>query len=620
MMPEDTIRCQSLYAIGLIYVSTAPDSSLLYSERSKELSEKLHYPKGIAAALNLIGFYYSAKNMQPKALATYLELLKISEQYQLSTYQLRAMERLGYVYMTQKNYSLAEEYMKKGLEIATRVKDTLRMAYLLVGMGNIENSRKNYRQYSEYNQQALTLMEYLHRPDGIAVATGSIGEAYVHLGNVTKGREYLFRALRINQEIQQEQSTCEMFVVIAESYILTKQPNIALKYIDSAKALAESTAALFVPDCWRLYAEAYSQQGQFEKAFLAYKQFKKLSDSLLSQENTRQIADLQSHYEIASRESSIKILTKDKENQQLQIYIMWGGGVGLLALLTLAINGYRLKEKSNKEILQQQRLLEEQAVEITQTNAALSSAYKESEKLLLNILPNPIAHRLKSGEHPIADKFDSVTVLFADIVGFTKLTLQTTPEELVSGLNAIFNRFDALTKKYGVEKIKTIGDAYMVAGGLPERCDDHCERVVRLALEMQAVMSEEALRTSKGDIIRLRIGIHTGEAVAGVIGTLKFKYDLWGDTVNTASRMESHGEPGTIHCSDEVYQCLQDRFAFEPCGFKEIKGKGTMRTWYIKGEIPSSFISAELSLQQPLPDFHPKLPTTLRQENDDMKI
>ena len=231
-------------------------------------------------------------------------------------------------------------------------------------------------------------------------------------------------------------------------------------------------------------------------------------------------------------------------------------------------------QSANEEISRQMEVQAEQARDI-------EKAHHESETLLLNILPAPIAHRLKSGERAIADKFDSVTVLFADIVGFTKLSARTTPEELVQGLNAIFERFDALAKKYGLEKIKTIGDAYMVAGGLPERSDDHCERVGMFALEIQAIMQEESLRTSAGECVQLRIGIHTGEAVAGVIGTSKFSYDLWGDTVNTASRMESHGEAGRIHVSEDVYDTLKDTFTFEKRGEIEVKGKGLMRTWFL---------------------------------------
>ncbi len=245
------------------------------------------------------------------------------------------------------------------------------------------------------------------------------------------------------------------------------------------------------------------------------------------------------------------------------------------------IKARQYSEEQSREILSQAAVLSEQATEIELANTALQQAHEESETLLFNILPAPIAHRLKSGERAIADRFDSVTVLFVDIVGFTKLSARITPEELVQGLNTIFKRFDELAKKYGLEKIKTIGDAYMVAGGLPERSVNHSERVARFALEIQTAMQSEELRTSRGEVVQLRIGIHTGSAVAGVIGTSKFSYDLWGDTVNTASRMESHGEAGKIHCSEEVYATLYEKFVFEERGFLEVKGKGQMKTYFL---------------------------------------
>ena len=240
-------------------------------------------------------------------------------------------------------------------------------------------------------------------------------------------------------------------------------------------------------------------------------------------------------------------------------------------------------ELSNITLQEQYLTIEQDRKELAESNALLDAAHEQSETLLLNILPAPIAHRLKSGERAIADRFDSVTVLFADIVGFTKLSARTSPEELVQGLNGIFERFDALANKYGLEKIKTIGDAYMVAGGLPERIPDHAERVALFALDILVVMQDEALRTQSGEQVKLRIGIHTGEAVAGVIGTSKFSYDIWGDTVNTASRMESHSEAGKIHVSEEVFEALKEKFVFEERGEMEVKGKGVMRTWFLVG-------------------------------------
>ncbi|RKZ91356.1 MAG: hypothetical protein DRR19_07455 [Candidatus Parabeggiatoa sp. nov. 1] len=203
----------------------------------------------------------------------------------------------------------------------------------------------------------------------------------------------------------------------------------------------------------------------------------------------------------------------------------------------------------------------------------------KSEKLLLNILPSAIAARLKQQETLIADKFENATVLFCDIVGFTTLSAAISPDEVVQTLNLIFTSFDALTTNYGLEKIKTIGDAYMVVGGVPNPCDNHAERIAQTALEM--LKSVESLAKKIGQPLSIRVGIHSGEVIAGVIGTTKIAYDLWGDTVNTASRMESHGVPGKIHCSEETYQLLKAKFQLELRGNIEIKGKGNMRTYFL---------------------------------------
>jgi class 3 adenylate cyclase/tetratricopeptide (TPR) repeat protein len=279
-----------------------------------------------------------------------------------------------------------------------------------------------------------------------------------------------------------------------------------------------------------------------------------------------------------------------------------------------------------------------QAVEqIKQQREALAHEREKSERLLLSVLPAPIAERMKAGETSIAEHFPSVSVLFADVVGFTQLSTTVNPRELVALLDALFSALDGLAAKYRLEKIKTIGDAYMVVSGVPIQTEDHCERIARFALEMQAALDEVRQRwTLEGKelgvhSVQMRVGIHTGEAVAGVIGTSKFSYDIWGDTVNIASRMESLGEVGRIHVTEEVYRALckgmgndhssltighlsdgasvtnapmtndeatddqvrmtndqapssdQTTFFFEERGEIEVKGKGALRTWFLTG-------------------------------------
>lgn len=221
-----------------------------------------------------------------------------------------------------------------------------------------------------------------------------------------------------------------------------------------------------------------------------------------------------------------------------------------------------------------------------ETAIQLAAEQAQSERLLLNILPSSIAERLKNAPETtqlhIADRFGDVTVLFADIVGFTDISARTSPQELVALLNQIFSRFDRLAEHHGLEKIKTIGDAYMVVGGLPHPCEHHAVSVANMAIDMQSAINQ--FNQDTGQAFSIRIGINTGAVVAGVIGLRKFIYDLWGDTVNIASRMESHGVAGGIQVTEATYKRLIDTHFFESRGMIQVKGRGEMTTYWLKGK------------------------------------
>ena len=216
---------------------------------------------------------------------------------------------------------------------------------------------------------------------------------------------------------------------------------------------------------------------------------------------------------------------------------------------------------------------------LDRANRLLLAERERSERLLLNVLPGPIATRLKQGDEVIADRFPEVTVLFADLVDFTRRSQDITPERVVLVLDDLFTAFDGLAERLGLEKIKTIGDAYMVVGGLPEPRPDHAQAVAEMALALR----EEVVRhrDPAGRPLSLRIGIDTGPVVAGVIGRRKFSYDLWGDTVNTASRMESTGTAGCIQVTERAYQRLRGCYRFERRGPVQVKGKGVLDTWFL---------------------------------------
>lgn len=211
---------------------------------------------------------------------------------------------------------------------------------------------------------------------------------------------------------------------------------------------------------------------------------------------------------------------------------------------------------------------------------------KRAEKLLINILPEPIAERLKHDPQAIADQFPEATVLFADVVGFTQLSSHISAAELVLLLNLLFSMFDQLAEKHGAEKIKTIGDAYMVVAGLPTPRSDHAQAIANLALDMQQALVN--FNAEHQQSLSIRIGINTGPVVAGIIGLKRFIYDLWGDTVNVASRMESHGLAGKIQVSEATYECLKEQYLFDKRGIIEVKGKGKMTTYLLGGKQSSS--------------------------------
>lgn len=235
-----------------------------------------------------------------------------------------------------------------------------------------------------------------------------------------------------------------------------------------------------------------------------------------------------------------------------------------------------------------------QFIKRKQAEEALRRQQEKTDRLLLNILPEPIVDRLKQEPSTIAEDFTDVTVLFADIVGFTQISSYLSPIQLVSLLNQIFSAFDRLTEQYGLEKIKTIGDAYMVVGGLPLPRKDHAEAIADMAIDMMAALDDFNEKNNQN--FSIRIGIHSGPVVAGVIGIKKFIYDLWGDTVNTASRMESHGLAGRIHVSEATYQILKERYLFEPRGVIHVKGKGEMTTYFLIGR-KDKICSESLDLQ-----------------------
>ena len=277
----------------------------------------------------------------------------------------------------------------------------------------------------------------------------------------------------------------------------------------------------------------------------------------------------------------LDVLARRTQTNLHSIFVLLGG-LALVGALGFGLVLGRVKQTA----VELERQVQERTLQLQEANDRLVVEQDKSEKLLLNILPASIAEQLREGRHNIADGFNEVTILFADIVGFTQLSAYVSPEKLVGMLNEIFSQFDGLCDRHGVEKIKTIGDAYMVAAGLPIPRADHAAAIAEMALDMRS--AAKGFRERHDIDIRLRIGINTGPAVAGTIGKSKFIYDLWGDAVNIASRMESHGIPDKIQVTETTYAYLKETYRLEERGWVTVKGKGEMRTYFLVARLPEA--------------------------------
>lgn len=495
---------------------------------------------------------------------------------------------MGIAHKNTGNYAESLRHQFEALRHSEKISHPKSMALAYNNIGNVYNFQSNYPEALKYHLLALQIRREANDVQGMSASFRNIGNVYYYQHNYSEALTNYSEALRMSQLTGDKSGIAASYSNMGVAYDLLKDFEKAIAYYNAAIQLyteLKNVADILVT--YNSLGASHHSMGNFEEAMqcqlMALKMSEEISDvhgmavsnggmGLVLKSLNR--FDEPLVYLNKSVEQSVSLHANDMLSQS---YLTMSEVYESKGDYQQAFEYHKLFHNTEKDILGETAQEQLTQLNFKHNTEQKEAVHKATEKILHNILPQKIAERIKNGEEEIIERFENCSVLFADMVGFTKWSEKKNVNELGATLNHIFSMFDGLANVFGVEKIKTIGDAYMCVSGLPEPCDDHAERMAKMAL----AMNEKIKEAYPNGEIKLRIGIHTGEVVAGVIGKNKYAYDLWGDTVNTASRMESHGVENKIQVSEPFKNLLGNEFQFEERGEIEIKGKGKMKTWFL---------------------------------------
>ncbi len=617
---EDVREPDSTRAIALMdYINegpfnSEPDSALILTDQLYAFTKGNNYDKGTVDALNLKGYISFRTGNYSGALAAYREGLSISEKinYQLGTadillrtgyiyhdnddvinalkYYQRSLKiyqeiddldgigsiynEFGSIYNVKGDFDKALDYYLKSIDINKELDDEMANSAQYINIGSLYLSNEDYEKALEYFQKGLAIEKKKNDKLGMASALSGIGSVYLEQQNYTEALDYLEISLEISESVNDVQGSASILLSIGDLYLDLVNNEKAIEYCKKGLALAKKVGDLGSQEysCECLY-EAYRAIGNKNMALVYHEEMILIADSIRTEETSIKLQQIEFSKQVL--EDSLVQVEKDMEvqmkhqeevqkkdkNRNLAI------GIGLIFFL-LAI-GFFTRWRYVKK-----------------SRAIIEKEKNRSETLLLNILPAEIAEELKEKGEASARDFELVSILFTDFKGFTEKSAELSAADLIGEINQCFKAFDLICEKYGVEKIKTIGDSYMAAGGLPVPSKNSVLNTILAALEMQSYITRRIAEkeSTDGFTFEMRLGIHTGPVVAGIVGVKKFQYDIWGDTVNTASRMESSGAVGKVNISQDTYELIKENptFRFTYRGKINAKGKGEIDMWFVE--------------------------------------
>lgn len=579
---KDTQGVMLLDNISFAYCYHQPDSGLYYAEKALALAKEIGFKKGEANAHNDFGNNYIQKAMMNQATASYFKALSIYDEMGNWDGVGMTSANIANLYASQNEFAKAHQFLQRSLEAYKQAGQTRDQFIALGNIGNVYFSEGNYPQALNYMQQALALATSSKDNRGILNQWLNIGSTYAAMKEFAKAKPYYEQSLALAKQEKDLQLQAISQGNLGDLYLnlatnansATGRVNAASKGENLAKAISYLQKGIegcrFVNyrkgtiEYLELLSQAYTASGKFDQALDAYKLYIEERDSAFYNNNKEVLAEQETKRAVQLKDKDIQIarLEVAKKRNERGFYIL-----GIAVLMGIVVMLYRSDKK--KRI----------------SNNLLSTEKLKSDNLLLNILPVTVAEELKKDGLSPARQYDDVTVLFTDFVNFTGVAEHLSPQNLVLELHECFSAFDSICEKHGLEKIKTIGDAYMAVCGLPTAHADHAVRSVEAAIEIGQYMASR-VHKSLGNYtgFEVRMGLSSGSVVAGIVGIKKFAFDIWSDTVNTAARMEQHSQPNRINISESTYHLVKPYFHCKARGRIAVKNKGEIAMYFIEGD------------------------------------
>lgn len=516
--------------------------------RALQIDLKANHTKNLAVDYHLMAYVHEGNGHQDSGFAALYKALRYAETEKDPELLAHIYSSLGVFNHDYDRFELSIQNFLEAERLALKAKNADQLISIYMGLGNVKYSQDSFSE----------ALHFYKRVDSLSLATGDEISRLQNLNNMAlclaETRQFP-AAIELYREALNGYTANSMLLEEANIYYNLGELFSKLNEIDSSLYYYKRSINLnrkinylpSVANAYQAISDLYARKDDFMMAYTFHLRYSALSDSLLNSEKISSISEMKTRFETEKKEQEILSLSLKNAIKNRQNNLFLGGTILLLGFsLVLFIQRNRIKKERNK-----------------------------SDKLLLNILPGEVAEELKHSGNSAARLYPRVSVLFTDFINFTGISATLTPEELVAEIHRNFTAFDQITENHGLEKIKTIGDAYLAVCGLPHETSDHAERVVRAAQEIIEFLAQGGSR------FEIRIGIHSGPVVAGIVGIKKYAYDIWGDTVNTAARMEQNSEAGKINISGATYALIQNTIPCTYRGMVAAKNKGEIDMYFV---------------------------------------